>query len=256
MQRDNIQLYKLLNWPLFVQLQACTPALVHLAPVLHLVSLLLFGLVWLKNVDRAKVPWTHGEVFAIKFELLPHVDELVEVRVVKQQVNRHVPLPAGHQDVTQQLHIAEAFHHYGQGLHRQVNDPFIPPPYLTRTEIWQITTTPYECICWRINKKKNKAKQRETAHHFGFSDEASDYVFNASSPYVWREVNLDSRLIVDMIGACYTCLGEEMFRFAEWCKHKQTQQLKQQRKSTLVWMTLPFCPLGVSVRSLSADVIL
>lgn len=127
MQHDNMQLYKLINWPVFVQLQACTAALGHLARVLHPVSRLVFRHVWLKTVERAEVLQTHREVLAIEFELLPHVDELVEVGVVKQQVNRHVPLPAGHQDVTQQLHIAEAFHHYGQGLHRQVSDErFLP----------------------------------------------------------------------------------------------------------------------------------
>lgn len=162
MQHDNLQLYKLINWPVFVQLQACTAALGHLARVLHPVSLLVFRHVWLKTVKRAKVLQTHREVFAIEFELLPHVDELVEVGVVKQQVNRHVPLPAGHQDVTQQLHIAEAFHHYGQGLHRQVSDDrFSLPPYLTCTEIWLVPTTLRECICWR-NKKKEQAERDNT----------------------------------------------------------------------------------------------
>lgn len=56
---------------------------------------------------------THREVFAIEFEVLPHVDEQVQVEVVQQQMNRHVPLPACLQKVTQQLYVTEAVHHYG-----------------------------------------------------------------------------------------------------------------------------------------------
>lgn len=61
---------------------------------------------------------THREVLAVKLELLPHADEQVQVEVVKQEMDRHVPLPARPQKVTQQLHVAEAVHHNGQGLHR------------------------------------------------------------------------------------------------------------------------------------------
>lgn len=78
---------------------------------------------------RVKAEHTHREVFAVEFEVLPHADEQVEVEVVEQQMNGHVPLSAGLQEVTQQLHVAEAVHHYGQGLHRQVllTIPMFPP---------------------------------------------------------------------------------------------------------------------------------
>ena len=60
---------------------------------------------------------THREVFAVEFEVLPHGDKQVQVQMIQQQVNRHVPLPAGLQQIKEQLHVSEAVHHYGQGLH-------------------------------------------------------------------------------------------------------------------------------------------
>lgn len=56
---------------------------------------------------------THGEVFAVEFEVLPHADKQVQVVVVQQQVNRDVPLPARLQEVTQQLYVTETVHHNG-----------------------------------------------------------------------------------------------------------------------------------------------
>lgn len=90
-----------------------------------------------KKGTRVKAEHTHREVFAVEFEVLPHADEQVEAEVVEQQMNGHVPLPAGLQEVTQQLHVTEAVHHYGQGLHRQVllTVP-LSPPCFTCTRVW------------------------------------------------------------------------------------------------------------------------
>lgn len=103
--------------PLFVQLQAC--AATEDAKTED-VGLPLFEHVPTDGgLKGRRLTRTHGEVLAVELELPPHVDELVEVGAVEQQVNGRVPLLAGHQDVAQQLHVAEAFHHYGQGLRRQ-----------------------------------------------------------------------------------------------------------------------------------------
>lgn len=59
---------------------------------------------------------THWEVPAVEFEFLPHVKEQVQVEMVQQQMNGHVPLPARLQEVTQQLHVTEAVHDNKQGL--------------------------------------------------------------------------------------------------------------------------------------------
>lgn len=59
----------------------------------------------------------HWEVAAVEFEFLPHVDKQVQVEMVQQQMNGHVPLPARLQEVTQQLHVTEAVHDNKQGLH-------------------------------------------------------------------------------------------------------------------------------------------
>lgn len=59
----------------------------------------------------------HWEVPAVEFELLPHADKQVQVEIVQQQMNGHVPLPACLQEVTQQLHVTEAAQDNNQGLH-------------------------------------------------------------------------------------------------------------------------------------------
>ena len=64
---------------------------------------------------------THGEVSAVEFELLPHADEQAQVEVVQHQVNAHVPIPAGLQQVAEQLHVAEAVHHDGHRLCTDAN---------------------------------------------------------------------------------------------------------------------------------------
>lgn len=59
---------------------------------------------------------THREVFAVQFEVLPHAEEQVQVEMIQQQVDGHIPLPAGLQKITEQLYVTEGVHHYGQGL--------------------------------------------------------------------------------------------------------------------------------------------
>lgn len=57
----------------------------------------------------------HREVLAVEFEFLPHVKQ-VQVGMVQQQMNEHVPLPAHLQEVTQQLHITKVVRDNDQGL--------------------------------------------------------------------------------------------------------------------------------------------
>lgn len=81
----------------------------------------------------------HWEVLAVEFELLPHAHEQVQVEMVQQQVDGHVPLPARLQEVTQQLHVAEAVHDNSQGLqacktkHTHTHTSDVCSPSLTRT---------------------------------------------------------------------------------------------------------------------------
>lgn len=96
---------------------------------------------------RVKAEHTHGEVFAVEFEVLPHADEQVEVEVVEQQMNGHVPLPAGLQEVTQQLHVTEAVHHYGQGLHRQVLLTVPLFPHASRVQEYGYVPLHYVSTC-------------------------------------------------------------------------------------------------------------
>lgn len=59
----------------------------------------------------------HWEVLAVELEFLPHVNEQAQVEMVQQQIDGHASYPAGLQEVTQQLHVAEAVHDNSQGLH-------------------------------------------------------------------------------------------------------------------------------------------
>lgn len=70
-----------------------------------------------RQKGRWKDEQTHWEVLAVEFESLPHANKQVKVEMIQQQINRHVPLPARLQKITQQLYITEAVHHYGQVLH-------------------------------------------------------------------------------------------------------------------------------------------
>ena len=59
---------------------------------------------------------THGEVFAADIQGQTHVQELLHVEAVQQDVHTHVPQGTRLQNVAQEFHITEGVHHYHQGL--------------------------------------------------------------------------------------------------------------------------------------------
>lgn len=95
--------------------------------------------------------------------------------MIQQEMNRDVPLPARLQEITQQLRVAEAVHHYGQVLktHRG-----------SRT------------ISFQLRWHQSATHTHHQTHQFGLGEELPDQIFYAS----WSTVRLEKHLDTGIIG--------------------------------------------------------
>lgn len=148
----------------------------------------------------------HWEVLAVEFELLPHAHEQVQVEMVQQQVNGHVPLPARLQEVTQQLHVAEAVHDNSQGLQARKTKQ----THTHTSDVCSAASRVHTCVSHYFpglemqNKMQTSHARAETyvklLYLCRLTHELSDEVFHAGCPAARLEVHLITGLHQDTLG--------------------------------------------------------